>query len=217
MTKSVKGFGDTKTHPNLIIDDLVGQSYSNRLLGVAMSPLFQWTFQPTDVTYGNSLPENRKQYANSGWVHHLLDGESYSEFLNLYVPLLDTIQDTLKTKCNFTRLRVSMHQNTIGSPKHNNPHTDFEDDHYSAIYYLNDSDGDTYLFKEYDDPHAGSVKQRWEKSSSMTNFTVESTVTPKQNRLLVFDGHQFHASSHPKESNYRIILNVNFTTETPIF
>jgi len=217
MTKSVKGFGDNTKHPNLIIDNFVGKSYSDRLFNVAISPVFQWKFEAIDVTYGTSLPSNRKQYANTGWVHHLLQDDDYSEFLNLYVPLLDNIQDTVGTKCSFTRLRVAMHQNTIGSPKYNNPHTDYQDDHYAAIYYLNDSDGDTVLFKEYDDPDSGSVNQRWERNRSMTDFTIQETVTPKQNRLLIFDGHQFHASSHPKESNYRIILNVNFTTETPIF
>jgi hypothetical protein len=217
MSKSVKGFGDTTSHPILIKDDFLGESYSDRLLNVALSPLFRWKFEPFDVTYGSALPESRKQYSNSGWVHHLLQEEEYSEFLNLYVPLLDNIQDFLGTKCSFNRLRVAMHQNTMGSPKHNNPHTDYEDDHYVAIYYLNDSDGDTVLFKEYDDPHSGSVKQRWENSISINNFTIDKTVTPKKNRLMIFDGHQFHASSHPKESNYRLILNVNFTTETPIF
>ena len=214
MSKSTKGFGDSEKHPNLIVNDFLGNSYADRLLNVALSPVFQWKFQP-DVTYGEYIQGDKN--ANSGWVHNLLQDDDYSEFLNLFVPLLDNIQDLVETKCVFTRLRVALHQNTIGAPKHNNPHTDYQDDHYSAIYYLNDSDGDTFLFKEYDDPNSGTMQQRWEKSQSIKNFTIQESVTPKKNKLLIFDGHQYHASSHPKESNYRIILNVNFTTETPIF
>lgn len=211
---SVKGFGETKMHPCIVEDDFLGKSYSDRLLAVALSPVFQWRFEP-DVTFGSAAPEGKPQ--SPGWTHSLLQDGEFSEFLNLFVPLLDNIQDHLGQKCNFTRLRVALHENINNSSKYNNPHTDYQEDHYSAIYYLNDSDGDTFFFKEYDDPNFGTIQQRWDKIQSITNFTVEKSVTPKKNRIVIFDGHQFHASSHPKESPYRIILNVNFTTETPIF
>lgn len=214
MSKSVKGFGDTTSHPAIVIDDFLTKSYSDRLLNVALSPVFQWKFEP-DVTYGNGLPEGKT--AHPGLTHSLLQDGEFSEFLNLYVPLLDQIQDTVEQKCNFIRLRVALHQNIANSSLYNNPHTDYQDDHYSAIFYLNDSDGDTFFFKEYDDPSSGTAQQRWDKIQSISNFTVEKSLTPKKNRLVIFDGHQFHASSHPKMSPYRIILNVNFTTETPIF
>ena len=206
-----------KNHPSIIVEDFVGSSYANRMYKLVSGPTgFPWNFNPVDVTYGDNPVDPTKN--KIGFTHSLLLEGQVTEYLNLFVPLLDDIQDLVKVPCNFTRLRLALHPQNINADLHNTPHTDYQDDHYSAIYYLNDSDGDTFLFNEYDNPNCGlTVEQRYQMGRNRKEYTIQKRVTPKHNKLLVFDGHQFHASSHPKESPYRIILNINFTTPSPVF
>ena len=39
------------------------------------------------------------------------------------------------------------------------PHTDHDEDHCSALYYLHDSSGDTVFYNEYDDVNDGTVEK----------------------------------------------------------
>jgi hypothetical protein len=71
---------------------------------------------------------------------------------------------------------------------HNTPHKDFKSDHKVLLYYVNDSDGDTHFFK---------------------NNKIFKSISPKANRLVVFDGNILHTGSHPIKSDYRIVLNIN--------
>ena len=60
----------------------------------------------------------------------------------------------------------------------------------NIIYFVNDSDGDTFIFDG--DPLSLTIKQR---------------ITPKANSILIFDGDFYHASSNPIKSNRRIVIN----------
>ena len=71
---------------------------------------------------------------------------------------------------------------------HNRPHVDQDYPHTVLLYYINDSDGDTYFFKKK---------------------KIIDRVTPKQNRLVIFDGTTHHASSNPSKG-HRISLNLNY-------
>ena len=73
-----------------------------------------------------------------------------------------------------------------------------DNDFISLIYYINDSDGDTFLFEEnHRDGHANFV-------------TVKDKFNHKENSVLIFDGKQYHASSNPIESNYRATISMTF-------
>jgi len=63
------------------------------------------------------------------------------------------------------------------------------DSHLSAIYYVHDADGPTYLFRN--------------------DGTILDKVYPKKNRLLVFYGKIQHGAGIPK-TGHRCIVNYNF-------
>jgi hypothetical protein len=81
--------------------------------------------------------------------------------------------------------------------KYQMPHVDSNEDHMVFLYYINDSDGDTYFFNERygEDPK---------------EFTVMQTVTPEAGKAAVFSGDIFHAPSAPIKSNYRAVINIDF-------
>ena len=58
---------------------------------------------------------------------------------------------------------------------------------------MNDSDGDTYFYDK-------------------ENKIIDS-VTPKENRAVLFDGSILHSSSKPIEFSRRIVLNINLVEE----
>jgi hypothetical protein len=72
----------------------------------------------------------------------------------------------------------------------NNPHTDEKVEHQTILYYLNNSDGNTYFYKK-------------------DKKTIEKQVTPEQNKAVLFNGLTYHASSKPIKNIYRMVLNIN--------
>ena len=71
------------------------------------------------------------------------------------------------------------------------------DPHYAGILYMNDSDGDTVIFKETEEQLDG-------------NYEPIYSLSPKKNRLLLFDGSYYHTGHSPSNHNNRILLNFNY-------
>ena len=69
------------------------------------------------------------------------------------------------------------------------PHVDMDDDHYNMVYYVNDTDSPTRLYRDN---------------------RVFKEVQPKKGRALIFPGDTQHSSSSPTKSSRRMILNYNF-------
>ena len=72
-------------------------------------------------------------------------------------------------------------------------HTLIQMKHFVMLYYVCDSDGDTIIYNE---------KVESEK------YTVKESVTPKQGRVVLFDGGLFHTAEQPI-SNTRCVVNYN--------
>lgn len=112
--------------------------------------------------------------------------------------LINQIECPVSTMCakgnadikTLFRVRVGMHIPDVTWNSHHGPHVDDDHPHNVILYYVNDSDGDTYFFNN----------QR----------KVIKRVTPRKNRMVVFDGDILHASSYPIKSSIRITLNLNF-------
>ena len=89
------------------------------------------------------------------------------------------IKANFQTQCNFSKDQFI-----------NMPHIDTLFSHKVALYYVNDSDGDTVFFNN--------------------DGTILHTVTPKRGSFVVFDGTQFHAGRHPMLSEKRVVINFDF-------
>lgn len=75
---------------------------------------------------------------------------------------------------------------------------DLREPSITAIYYVNDADGDTVLFNQTYD---GKRKK----------LTELMRVAPKRGSMLVFGSDRYHAGSNPVKSPYRIVVNFNLT------
>ena len=129
-----------------------------------------------------------------GFIHNLFDkGVVTSDYLDLFTPLLDCISQHYN--CNIILVRMKMNM-TINVNKQVQlyPHIDNLDglqnkNFKTAVYYINDSDGDTLFFDD-------------EKN-------IVHRQTPQKNTLVLFDGDLLHAPQLPLVSPKRLVLNIN--------
>jgi len=92
------------------------------------------------------------------------------------------------------------------------PHVDFAHRHKTLLYYINNSDGDTFLFKEkckrslFDDV---SKLREAVSENEFSKKTIDTRITPEQGKAILFNGSTYHSGSIPKQ-HYRYVLNFNF-------
>ena len=71
-------------------------------------------------------------------------------------------------------------------------HTDSKDvEGFTAIYYINDSDGETLFFNK-------------------TGTEIIKKISPKQGSMVYFNNKIPHAGQPPKNNNYRSVINFNW-------
>ena len=75
------------------------------------------------------------------------------------------------------------------------PHIDILDrnNFFVVLYYVCDSDGDTIIYNE---------------TKESDQYTIKQRVTPKQGRVVIFDGLLMHTAEQPL-NNTRCIVNYN--------
>lgn len=98
------------------------------------------------------------------------------------------------------RLSLKMPKEGYTEETYQIPHVDTYDyEHDTLIYYFNDSDGDTRIFDQYHN----------DGDEYPAKFTVKQKVKPVGNRLIKFDGFQYHTAAYPINSKRRIVANLN--------
>lgn len=163
-------------------------------------------FYLRDTAY-NHFTDISRPYESS-WVHMLYnEGQSLSPLMPLAESLLVKSLDQLGLSIEkLIRIRAGLCTRVPHEVIHA-PHTDWDDQHMTAIYYVNDSDGDTVFYKEKRDESLTMNSREWAKNKK---FTVDKTITPKADTMVIFDGLTYHSSTAPQQADYRITLNFNW-------
>lgn len=86
-------------------------------------------------------------------------------------------------------------------PKLDAHHIDYYKRHLSILYYVLDADGDTVIFENMYHPNDKKVPEPDE-------LKVKKQVTPKQGRVVIFDGYHWHTATQP-EKHMRCVINSN--------
>lgn len=77
-------------------------------------------------------------------------------------------------------------------------------DVYTALYYVNDSVGDTMFFKD--------TRLEATETVSSTFVSPEFTVSPEANTMVIWNGNKFHAAPAYVPQT-RVVVNFNFLVE----
>ena len=184
----------------LVFDDIIDLEYQEKIKKVLLSDYeykgyeFPWYFTQDVTNPLNSNTQKRSAFYH-GYVVTDDDtiGTIDSVFHYLFVPLIDNScskigkQDvTIIKGRSFLQLPIN-----FKGEREDLPHVDIVGDHFVMLYYVCDSDGDTIIYNEQ------------EKSSS---YTVQKRITPKQGRVVLFDGSYYHTAEQPL-NNIRCVVN----------
>ena len=184
-----------------IIDQAVPTSIQNLLEDIALGNKISW-FRNKRATYDEGTPITFPVTPDSVEVqqfgHTIYDEKQpVSPLFASVLPVITAIPYTIKQLIRI-KMNLCVYAQIDNPNAHGMPHVDFSkitEPLVTAIYYVNDSTGDTLIFE-----------QRLGQSAPLT---VKTRVTPKKGRLVVFDGGLFHAGNTPRTNAPRVNINFN--------
>jgi hypothetical protein len=187
-----------------IIENLIPKVWQEEILRLMTK--INWSFLPATSDISYNTKEGLDYFADKNTIDTvqyshvaLQNGNSSSNVMNFF-PLVYMIEDRLQKKIlNVYRIKV----NCLNPRPHfdvnnyNLAHVDSRSSGLtSVIYYINDSDGDTFVFNEFAN-----------ENETVKSLTLYDRVTPVMGNALVFPSSQFHASSNPINTQARFVLN----------
>lgn len=171
----------------LIIDNVLPSFMAEDLESTLFSKSFPWYYLE-DITETSGSKQN-----TIGFCHYFKN--ELGQTSNLYpticwIPQFALQKANIEYKHEIIQARSFLHVPSIETRKHDNIHIDFAQNHLVVLYYVNDTDGDTFMFEN------GKDKEPTKR------------ISPKKNRAVIFDGLIYHASSSPSITK-RCIINFN--------
>jgi len=199
-----------------IIDDFLPKIILDQVSSVVLDDSYPWFFLK-DTTYRSKYSDDLalwdEGFSSLIYYRHVEDAEpkftcpNYDEF----VPFLLHCEYTIGTKMDeLIRFKANLNTTSINSDPFE-PHVDTPDmASTTAILYLNDSDGPTYIY-DMKCPIGKTTDEALEYYKENKNkCELLTTIPPKRNRLLVFPGEYYHSGSRPCKQKARYNLNINW-------
>ena len=186
----------------IVIDDFISLEYQEKikqdLLG--LENIFPWHYSE-DVTAAGDFDSQHRPAMSHQYVQ-IDDDNDTSEIISVYhhlfTPLLSKACQYLKipeTEVIQGRSFLQWPLVNIDTSVVDLPHIDLDEgeEHIVVLYYVVDSDGDTIIYNERTESPSYTEKQR---------------VSPKQGRVVIFEGGQYHTAEQPTKGT-RCIVNYN--------
>ena len=120
-------------------------------------------------------------------------GDNGSPFPNLPYFIFDKIGQRFNIPgFDIYRVKANLKPQIIGANLNNfdTPHVDSYDECLVMIYYVHDSDGDTFVFDK--------------------DMNIMDSISPKKGRMLVMKSGVNHAAGYPVKNQNRVVINFNF-------
>ena len=185
----------------LVIDDFVTLEYQEKIKKelIGLNNIFPW-FYTEDITGAGDFDSQHRAALGHNYVE--LDDDDMSEiksvYHHLFVPMLSKACQHLKmpeAEIIQGRSFLQFPLKNIDTSVVDSPHIDLDEEweHAVVLYYVVDSDGDTIIYNE--------------RTKSST-YTEKQRVSPKQGRVVIFEGGQYHTAAQPTKGT-RCIVNYN--------
>lgn len=187
------------------IDNIIPVDYQNHIESTLTGWEFPWVLNKNIVS-GDACFKDLKNNP-PGFNHFFYEKNApVSNFFQLVYPLVLSI--TSQGNVPFNRLyRMRANLTLANGTGALMPHIDSFHPHWNAIYYVNNSDGDTIIYNETNDDYdPGKADIDRIKAN---NFTIKHRVTPKKGKLIAFPGKYYHTASYCEESPFRCLININ--------
>ena len=190
------------------IEDFLPLDQQQQLIQYFTHPSFPWAMT-LDAVDGVSPEQVINQSEAIGFYHGIVyKGQQCSDdrHLNATKWIIEKLPEYTFNRIKIgqlERIRAAVFTRHPDSTPHK-PHVDAKHDHWTAIYYVNDCDGDLLVYNEtYFDIEDSQI--------SSTKFTTKHRVKPAQGKLVAFNGKHYHSSSYPTQKPLRLAITFNFT------
>lgn len=181
----------------IIYDNLISVEESNQIKNIMLNDgSFPWYIQTSINTIDYNTDEDTSDNNTFEYIqliHRFLhEDKPNSAFMPIANFLINTLETNLGKKLVFSRIKANLQTKvTTGRKTYNSPHIDSDLDHLVMLYYVNDSDSKTYIFK--------NDKKPW---------IIEKEIDSVQGRFVLFNGKNYHSGSHPIDG-VRVVINFN--------
>ena len=184
----------------IVIDNIIDLDYQEQIKSILLGEInykdyeFPW-YYTKDVTKSDSQDSQKRPAFTHGYVK--LSGIVISEFHDIFLNLIKVCCHRLQMEKvdviqgrSFLQLPLTTKKRKVDTP-----HIDTDDKHFVMLYYVVDSDGDTIIYNE-------KVESK--------EYTIKKSVTPKQGRVVLFDGGLYHTAEQPTKDT-RCVVNYNLS------
>ena len=190
----------------LVVDDILPKDKQENLERMLLSSQFPWHFTP-DVT-GEHSKDGRPAFN-----HYLVDdgrvnvgGKPLELLQQLISNSLNRMCEELKTKADFELFRMrtflQLPLANLSGSRLDTHHVDYyKQRHLSILYYVFDADGETIIYDNMYHPDNPKVPE-------LDELKIKQEVTPKQGRVVIFDGWYWHTGTQPRDG-MRCVINSN--------
>ena len=188
----------------LVFENFLEKEISNNLEKTLLGNKFPWYFLEKSV----ELPDVFG-FVNTALFRHsfILENNIVSNYCNLIDPILKKISSMFSNQIEVASVTANFllpNSDLIG--KYITPHYDVKYDSsvyekyktYTGLYYVNDSDADTIIFKE-------------QYGDTITSYSEAERILPKKNKLVLWDSKIYHSAPATATRN-RLVININFIT-----
>lgn len=171
----------------IVIDNFISEAFQDLILtDIDPKRIPVQLLSSSSTKDEDHIPAGVLMAFDSGNITH----GSYWYLLPLLMEALATVDRRL---AELIRIRVGIYfSNGLGICTKNHKHIDKPYPHQVALYYADNSDGNTLIYgkEESDD--------------------VVLEIEPKKGRILLMDGSLWHCSSNPSICTFRTTINYNF-------
>ena len=182
-----------------IIDDVVSKDYQEFIKKEVLAS--NWFYKNLSEDTPKEERENFVHVPGFSNLMYTIDDESTfnRHLFNIVMPLAHLACEQINLSIDKPYfVRTFLQQPVVGASGISNPHVDMiNEDHLVCLYYVLDSDGDTVFFNKFCDSN---------ERPSFSNYKIIESVTPKQGRVVLFNGRNYHANMLPQK-HVRSVIN----------
>jgi hypothetical protein len=193
-----------------VFDEIITKEQQEHIKTTLLSYTFKWGF--IDNITADDAREKRPGFGHT----FIRDGVIHSQetYIKMLEPLWTNCMEKMKQETNTTgnysvvqaRTFLQLPLRNISGGEYDAHHIDMPMEHFALLYYVCDADGDTVIFENMygkQNPNAPEPSQLKEKKR----------VTPKQGRVVIFDGYYWHTATQPSKG-VRCVINTDVVQHT---
>jgi hypothetical protein len=185
-----------------VIEEFMPKEYQDLLEAVMLTDGSIPYSYNSSTTYDHSKYKDKNTKDAPQFIHAFMNnGLICSQKWDIVSPLPYYLMAKIGTTLKLVRLKanITMPLSVFKENEYYPPHKDYsEPNGITAIYYVNDADGDTIFFEEP------------EEIVTQGSFKEIFRCTPKKGSLVYFDNNILHCGEPPKTSKARVLFNINF-------